>query len=268
MKRHRGRHSDPTPAEAGALDEALPPEMRTLVERLARLQAGATEELLLFLGNGMRVISHRRVDPYWLAREFEHYERNNPGRGDVRGRHLPEVREIFERIEREVLQECRQCRRQVITPGTLGRPREFCSNKCRQAAFRAREHARISDPAIRLAETCDAILRWRHEHPESSELPGDDWMYRFMTSRCTSRRFLHSLVPNELVRAEQLLVDFGLLAVEADGSRMVTTKGGELVQFRHSVGDYLQAEHSVSDVPGSVENVSSAGAQDRDGGAA
>ncbi|WP_344638654.1 hypothetical protein [Kitasatospora cystarginea] len=54
---------------------------------------------------------------------------------------LPHVRDLVAQIEREVLTACEHCERPAIPPPTTrgGRPRRYCSNACRQAAYRARK---------------------------------------------------------------------------------------------------------------------------------
>ncbi|MFF2619019.1 hypothetical protein [Kitasatospora sp. NPDC058046] len=156
MKRH-GRHRDPTAerARTGGVTKA--------VRWLHR------EGLTVMFAIHVYGLSRKQVTTYFgippeRVSEFEHstlsFMRNHswttsrdelldgpvPRSADLRAL----LRELgFDDIEAWTCEHCRLAVLPVRAPGALpngGRPRRYCSNACRQAAYRARRAARTSDP--------------------------------------------------------------------------------------------------------------------------
>ncbi|MEE1821620.1 hypothetical protein PUR61_05330 [Streptomyces sp. BE20] len=59
----------------------------------------------------------------------------------------PEIKAAVRATDRSMLRPCEQCEQSVVPPPTRagGRPQRFCSNACRQKAYRQRSRGRSAD---------------------------------------------------------------------------------------------------------------------------
>ena len=144
-------------------DTELEPDERELVSRVARLAVEVAKGPPLYTANGERhrVRGYRPLGEVRLAAEvlkipLEEWP-------VLLGQRLPEVREALAWHELEVLDRCENCLRQSIDQPLVGRRRRFCSNTCRQAAYRDRKSGRrprsVALASVQQAFADDRILR-------------------------------------------------------------------------------------------------------------
>ena len=127
--------------------------------RLASWSNNISELVVAHIVNGVpiREIANRiGQSTYWVASNIEWALRNSSGYRDLEDDYWrpyekpsdgfrENLRESLRTYGPETVTRCEHCESPIVLhPNHLGRPRRFCRNACRQAAYRARKQTALT----------------------------------------------------------------------------------------------------------------------------